>query len=122
MPKSALEAANLNEDLPADMDGLIEQAEDDALERSAIEGELERLRGEMTQAVASAPHLVGQIASGADAETSVGRYVDEHLGLIVRRAPGYFPHGHPHVRHAFPRFLAGAAEGRTGAHGHAGGS
>ncbi len=84
--KSALEAANLNEDLPADMDGLIEQAEDDALERSAIEGELERLRGEMTQAVASAPHLVGQIASGADAETSVGRYVDEHLGLIVRRA------------------------------------
>lgn len=68
------------------MDGLIEQAEDDALERSAIEGELERLRGEMTQAVASAPHLVGQIASGADAETSVGRYVDEHLGLIVRRA------------------------------------
>ena len=84
--KSALEAANLNEDLPADMDGLIEQAEDDALERSAIEGELERLRGEMTQAVASAPHLVGQIASGADAETSVGRYVDGHLGLIVRRA------------------------------------
>ena len=67
--KSALEAANLNEDLPADMDGLIEQAEDDALERSAIEGELERLRGGMTQAVASAPHLVGQIASGADAET-----------------------------------------------------
>lgn len=84
--KSALEAANLNEDLPADMDGLIERAEDDALERSAIEGELERLRGEMTQAVASAPHLMGQITSSMDAETSVGQYVDAQLGLIVRRA------------------------------------
>lgn len=84
--KSSIEATNLNEDLPADMDGLIEQAEDDALERSAIEGELERLREEMTQAVASAPHLVGQITSNMDAETSVGQYVDAQLGLIVRRA------------------------------------
>ncbi|HJB64734.1 MAG TPA: hypothetical protein H9768_00415 [Candidatus Mailhella merdavium] len=84
--KSALEAAKLNEDLPADLDGLIEQAEDDALERAAVEGEIARLRAEMTQAVTSSPHLVGQISSDTDPETGVARYVDSQLGLIAQRA------------------------------------
>ncbi|MDE7065386.1 MAG: hypothetical protein K2O70_07960, partial [Desulfovibrionaceae bacterium] len=84
--KSALEAANLTEDLPADMDALLEQAEDEALERSAVAGELERLRGEMMRAVTAAPHLMKQLASGMDAETGADRHVDAQLDLIVRRA------------------------------------
>lgn len=85
---SAVEAAELNDNLPADMDGLIEQAEEDSLERSAIEGELTRLREEMTQAVKSAPHLMGQITSSMDPDTSVGQFVDNHLAEIMRFALG----------------------------------
>ncbi|MCH5278140.1 MAG: hypothetical protein J1E80_09985, partial [Desulfovibrionaceae bacterium] len=83
---SAVEASELNDNLPADLDGLIEQAEEDALERSAIEGELARLRDEMTQAVKSAPHLMGQITSSMSPDTSVGQFVDAQLGIIMQRA------------------------------------
>ena len=80
------DAAALNENLSADMDGLVEAAEEDAVERSAVEGELERLRTEMTEAVKSIPHLMAQTASDTDADTTVGRYVDAQLGLLFRRA------------------------------------
>lgn len=80
------DAAALNENLSADMDGLVEAAEEDAVERSAVEGELERLRTEMTAAVKSIPHLMAQTASDTDADTTVGRYVDAQLGLLFRRA------------------------------------
>lgn len=80
------DAAALNENLSADMDGLVEAAEEDAIERSAIEGELERLRIEMTEAVKSIPHLMTQIASDTNADTTVGRYVDAQLGLLIQRA------------------------------------
>lgn len=80
------DAAALNENLSADMDGLVEAAEEDAVERSAVEGELERLRIEMTEAVKSIPHLMAQTASDTDADTTVGRYVDAQLGLLFRRA------------------------------------
>lgn len=80
------DAAALNENLSADMDGLVEAAEEDAIERSAIEGELERLRIEMTEAVKSIPHLMAQIVSDTDADTTVGRYVDAQLGLLIQRA------------------------------------
>ena len=80
------DAAALNENLSADMDGLVEAAEEDAVERSAVEGELERLRTEMTEAVKSIPHLMAQIVSDTDADTTVGRYVDAQLGLLIQRA------------------------------------
>lgn len=80
------DAAALNENLSADMDGLVEAAEEDAIERSAIEGELERLRIEMTEAAKSIPHLMAQIVSDTDADTTVGRYVDAQLGLLIQRA------------------------------------
>ncbi len=80
------DAAALNENLSADMDGLVEAAEEDAVERSAVEGELERLRTEMTEAVKSIPHLMAQTASDTDTDTTVGRYVDAQLGLLFRRA------------------------------------
>lgn len=80
------DAAALNENLSADMDGLVEAAEEYAIERSAIEGELERLRIEMTEAVKSIPHLMAQIVSDTDADTTVGRYVDAQLGLLIQRA------------------------------------
>ena len=79
------DAAALNENLSADMDGLVEAAEEDAIERSAIEGELERLRIEMTEAVKSIPHLMAQTVSDTDADTTVGRYVDAQLGLLIQR-------------------------------------
>lgn len=80
------DAAALNENLSADMDGLVEAAEEDAVERSAVEGELERLRTEMTEAVKSIPHLMAQTVSDTDADTTVGRYVDAQLGLLIQRA------------------------------------
>lgn len=80
------DVAALNENLAADMDRLAELADEDAFERSAMEGEIERLRSELTEAVKSVPHLQAQITASADPETTTRQVVERELGLLMNRA------------------------------------
>ena len=83
---SSKEASYVNELLEDDLDGVIEAAEEEALEQSAIEGEIERLRNEIRTAVKSVKKLYSEIMASADPETTLANVVEDNVRLLVRRA------------------------------------
>jgi hypothetical protein len=82
---NAVEAGELADRLAEDFDAMAEQIEEAALESYMVEGETERLRAEIDQAIRSVPHLMAQINGSADPETTFGNVVKDNLRLILAR-------------------------------------
>ena len=65
--------------------GQEKQAEEAALDRSAVEGEVERLRGEIRDAIKSVKRLYDRIMASADPETTLANVVEDNVRLLLLR-------------------------------------